>query len=43
MMPLEKSAKLSKATHDRLTKYRDENGHSSIDSAVRELLMEVEA
>jgi len=43
MMPLEKSAKLSEATHGRLTDYRDEHGHTSIDSAVRELLSEADA
>ena len=42
MMALEKSVKLSAWTHDQLTAYRDERGHSSVDSAVRELLSEVD-
>ena len=42
-MPLEKTTKLSEETHDRLTDYRDEHGHTSIDSAVRELLSEADA
>ena len=42
-MPLEKTTKLSEETHARLTDYRDEHGHTSIDSAVRELLSEVDA
>jgi len=42
-MALDKTAKLSEVTHDRLTTYRDEHGHSSVDSAVRELLMEADA
>ena len=42
-MALEKSAKLSNETHERLTDYRDEHGHTSVDSAVRELLTEADA
>lgn len=37
-MALEKSAKLSEEAYHELVEYRDEHGHTSIDSAVRELL-----
>jgi len=33
-----KNIKLSDEAHEQLSEYRDENGHTSIDSAVRELL-----
>lgn len=33
-----KNVKLSDEAHERLSNYRDEHGHTSLDSAVRELL-----
>jgi predicted CopG family antitoxin len=37
-MALEKTIKLSEQAHERLARYRDKNGHTSFDSAVRELV-----
>lgn len=34
--------KISDVVHDELTEYRDKHEHTSYDSAVRELLREVE-
>jgi len=41
-MALEKSMKVSAWTHEQLAAYRDEKGHTSFDSAIRELLNEAD-
>jgi len=35
-----KQVKVSDHVHERLTELRDENGHTSMDSAIRELIHE---
>jgi len=39
MVMADKTIGISDEVHERLTEYRDDHGHSSFDSAIRELLL----